>query len=371
MSAPDETRASPLTAADTPLLRVSDMDVRFDTSRGQVRAVSGVSLELRTGRTLGLVGESGSGKSVLCRAIMGILGSNATVADTSQVVFEGRELHDQDRDADKHFLGVEMAMIFQDPMTSLTPSVRIGRQIVEPLQYHLGMTRAAATQRAIELLEAVGIPEPARRLRDYPHNLSGGLRQRVMIAIALSCSPKLLFADEATTALDVTIQQQILNLLERVKNERHMAMVFVSHDLGVVAGRTDETAVMYAGKIVERAPTRALFSEMRHPYTHALVGSIPRIANPSHTRLQTITGRPPVVIDPPPGCSFAPRCRHAQPRCLQETPPLESAGDPTHEYACFYPVGTPEGERSLAENRRAGQTAAGLRVGVEDGTHGR
>ncbi len=365
MSATDEMQTPPDTAPDAPLLRVTDMDIRFDTSRGQVRAVSGVSFDLAAGRTLGLVGESGSGKSVLCRGIMGILGPNATVADGSRVVFEGRELEADDRGADKHFLGVEMAMIFQDPMTSLTPSVRIGRQIVEPLRYHLGLPRAAATQRAIELLEAVGIPDPSRRLRDYPHNLSGGLRQRVMIAIALSCSPKLLFADEATTALDVTIQQQILNLLERVKDERHMAMVFVSHDLGVVAGRTDETAVMYAGKIVERAPTRTLFAEMRHPYTHALVGSIPRIANPSHTRLQTITGRPPVVIDPPPGCSFAPRCRHAQPRCLQETPPLASAGDPTHEFACFYPVNTPEGDRALAENRRAGRTATGLAITEE------
>ncbi len=370
MSATDEVRVAPSTVQDVPLLRVRDMDVRFDTSRGQVRAVSGVSFELRAGRTLGLVGESGSGKSVLCRGIMGILGSNATVADHSQVVFEGRALQAEDRDAEKHLLGVEMAMIFQDPMTSLTPSVRIGRQIAEPLRYHLGLTRAAATVRAVELLEAVGVPDPTRRLRDYPHNLSGGLRQRVMIAIALSCSPKLLFADEATTALDVTIQQQILNLLERVKDERHMAMVFVSHDLGVVAGRTDETAVMYAGKIVERAPTRSLFGEMRHPYTHALVGSIPRITNPSHTRLQTISGRPPVVIDPPPGCSFAPRCRNAQPRCLAETPPLESTGDPTHQFACFFPVGTTAGDRALAENRRAGRNAAGMRVGSEDPAHG-
>jgi oligopeptide/dipeptide ABC transporter ATP-binding protein len=235
-------------------------------------------------------------------------------------------------------------------MTSLNPVMKIGKQITESLRYHLDMDRGEAIDTAIALLSSVGIPEPKQRIEEYPHQLSGGMRQRVTIAIALACGPKLLFADEPTTALDVTVQAQILNLLKRQQVERHMAMVLVTHDLGVVAGRTDDIAVMYAGQIVERAPTNVLFSKMRMPYTEALVNSIPKLNNPSHTVLEVIPGRPPDLVNPPKGCNFAPRCKYAQDRCREESPPLIEAETPGHAYRCFYPVGTPEGEEALARN---------------------
>jgi peptide/nickel transport system ATP-binding protein len=246
-------------------------------------------------------------------------------------------------------------MVFQDPMTSLNPVTRIGRQITESLRHHLDVSRDFANETAVELLRSVGIPEPERRMREYPHQLSGGMRQRVMIAIALACGPKLLFADEPTTALDVTVQAQILDLLAAQQRERFMAVMLITHDLGVVAGRADEIVVMYAGRIAEKAPTRTLFTEMRHPYTEALLRSIPRLENPSHSRLHAIGGRPPDLVDPPPGCRFAPRCPYAQPRCHEEEPVLESRGtQPDHVFACFYPVGTPEGAEALERNRAAG-----------------
>jgi peptide/nickel transport system ATP-binding protein len=324
-----------------PALRVEDLSVYFDTERGWVRAVDGVSFDIPMGQTLGIVGESGSGKSVLSRAVMQLLPSTAHVPESAVVSFRGRQAGSLTRRAARHFWGVEVAMVFQDPMTSLTPVVKIGRQITEPLRYHLGLSRRAARERAVELLDSVGIPEPARRLHEYPHSLSGGMRQRVTIAIALACEPTLLIADEPTTALDVTIQKQILNLLQSVQRERSMSMILVTHDLGVVANRTDQIAVMYAGRIVERAPTARLFTAMRHPYTRALMNSIPRLDQPSHTRLETIAGRPPLVIDPPPGCRFAPRCPNVQPRCRVETPALEARDHADHEFACFYPVEVP------------------------------
>jgi oligopeptide/dipeptide ABC transporter ATP-binding protein len=235
--------------------------------------------------------------------------------------------------------GTGMAMIFQDPMTSLNPVVKIGRQITEGLVLHFKLRKDQARDTAEELLRSVGIPEPRRRLNEYPHQLSGGMRQRVMIAIAVACGPKLLFADEPTTALDVTVQAQILNLLARQQAERRMSVILVTHDLGVVAGRTDEIMVMYAGLAVERAPTTSLFERMRHPYTEALLKSIPKLEHPSHTRLEAIPGRPPNMITPPPGCRFAPRCPYAQERCHAELPPLTaSADDPAHFYRCWYPV---------------------------------
>jgi peptide/nickel transport system ATP-binding protein len=254
-----------------------------------------------------------------------------------------------------------MAMVFQDPMTSLNPTKKVGEHIAESLRFHLGLSKRAARAYGVQLLERVGIPAPGIRYDEYPHQLSGGMRQRVTIAVALACDPKLLIADEPTTALDVTVQKQILDLLSDLQDEQHMAMVLITHDLGVVAGRTDSIAVMYAGRIVEEAPTKLLFRQMRHPYTEALMLSIPRTEQRSHTRLQAIPGRPPDPVLRPVGCSFAPRCRYAQPDCLEEAPPLDGP-TPQHRWACFHPVGTPEGAEALDRNRRAGRTAAGLPI---------
>jgi peptide/nickel transport system ATP-binding protein len=331
------------------LLEVRDLKTHFLSERGRVRAVDGVSLSLDRGKTLGVVGESGSGKTILSRSIMGLLPRRNVVREGS-VLYEGEDIADYDQTRMRSIWGSEMAMVFQDPMTSLNPVMKIGKQITESLRYHLDMDRGEAIDTAIALLSSVGIPEPKQRIEEYPHQLSGGMRQRVTIAIALACGPKLLFADEPTTALDVTVQAQILNLLKRQQVERHMAMVLVTHDLGVVAGRTDDIAVMYAGQIVERAPTNVLFSKMRMPYTEALVNSIPKLNNPSHTVLEVIPGRPPDLVNPPKGCNFAPRCKYAQDRCREESPPLIEAETPGHAYRCFYPVGTPEGEEALARN---------------------
>jgi peptide/nickel transport system ATP-binding protein len=250
-------------------------------------------------------------------------------------------------------------------MTSLNPVMKIGKQITESLRYHLDVSKDFADETALSLLQSVGIPEAKRRLNEYPHQMSGGMRQRVMIAIALACGPKLLFADEPTTALDVTVQAQILDLLQQQQRERFMAMILVTHDLGVVAGRADDIAVMYAGRIVERAPTRVLFSETRHPYTEALLKSIPKLADASHTRLEAISGRPPDLVHPPAGCKFAPRCPYAQQRCMEEEPPLAERETPGHDFRCFYPVGTPDGDAALARNRAAGVTAAGTMLQQE------
>jgi peptide/nickel transport system ATP-binding protein len=349
---------------DGPLLDVKDVQTHFRTDRGLVRAVDGVSFSLERGKTIGIVGESGCGKSVLSRSIMGLLTSNAV--RNGSIAFEGREIGQADTETMKRYWGTQMSMVFQDPMTSLNPVMRIGNQIMESLRYHLDVTKEYAEETALALLRSVGIPEAERRLREYPHQLSGGMRQRVMIAIALACGPKLLFADEPTTALDVTVQAQILDLLQGQQRERFMAMVLVTHDLGVVAGRTDDIAVMYAGRIVEKAPTRALFANTRHPYTEALLKSIPKLAHASHTRLEAITGRPPDLVNPPPGCKFAPRCPYAQEQCLQSEPPLaDDPTDPGHSYRCFFPVGTEAGEQALARNLAAGETATGMPVRQE------
>jgi oligopeptide/dipeptide ABC transporter ATP-binding protein len=319
------------------LLDVTDLRTGFRTSGGLVRAVDGVSLTLHRGRTLGIVGESGSGKSVLSRSIMGLLPKRNVVRE-GRVVYDGHDLSTLGRKARRDLWGAEMSMVFQDPMTALNPVLKIGNQITEGLRHHLDVDRRTARDNAVALLRSVGIPEPERRLSQYPHELSGGMRQRVMIAVALACGPKLLFADEPTTALDVTVQAQILNLLARQQRERNMAMILVTHDLGVVAGRADDIAVMYAGQIVEKAPTATLFRNVRMPYTEALLQSIPKIDEPRHTRLQAIPGRPPQLVDPPKGCRFAPRCPYAQARCHAEAPPLVES-EPGHEYRCWYPVG--------------------------------
>ncbi len=335
-----------------PLLDVVDLRTFFRTPRGIVRAVDGVSFDLDRGRTIGIVGESGSGKTVLARSIMGLLPRATTVHPTGRVLFDGQDLLTLPARAKRDIWGEEVAMVFQDPMTSLNPVVKIGRQITEGLEHHLDMSRRDARLTAVALLTSVGIPEPLRRLSQYPHELSGGMRQRVTIAIALACGPRLLMADEPTTALDVTVQAQILDLLQKQQRERFMAMVLITHDLGVVAGRTDEILVMYAGRVVERAPTYELFRHMKMPYTEALLQSIPRITNPSHTRLQAISGRPPDLVNLPVGCKFAPRCPYVQERCTEEEPPLAPAADPSHEFRCWYPVGTPEGAEALARNIR-------------------
>jgi len=327
-----------------PLLEVKDLVTSFRTTRGTVHAVDGVSLTVDRGRTLGVVGESGSGKTVLSRSIMGLLPARDVVRGGT-VHFAGHELTAMEPAQLRQVWGAQMSMIFQDPMTALNPVVRIGRQITESLRLHLQMDRKEATATAVELLRSVGIPSPEERIRWYPFQLSGGMRQRVMIAIALACAPRLVLADEPTTGLDVTVQAQILDLLAAMQQERHMAVILVTHDLGVVAKRADDIAVMYAGRIVERAPTRTLFAHTRMPYTRALMDSIPRLADPSGTRLKAIGGRPPDLIHPPKGCRFAPRCPYVQAKCREADPPLRTAGSGDHLFACWFPLvdGVPTG----------------------------
>jgi peptide/nickel transport system ATP-binding protein len=342
---------------DGALLDVEDLHTGFRTPRGLLRAVDGVSFSLRQGRTLGVVGESGSGKTVLARSIMGLL-PRSTVVRSGTVRLGGRDLSALRPRQLEDVWGREIAIVLQDPMTSLNPVLRVGTQITESLRRHLHYDRAQATATAVDLLRSMGIPEPERRLRDYPHQLSGGMRQRVTIAIALACGPRLLLADEPTTALDVTVQAQILDLLTRAQQERHMAMVLITHDLGVVAGRTDDIIVMYAGQVVEHGPTEALFTDMKMPYTEALMKSIPRLSAPSHTPLVAISGRPPDLVDPPPGCRFSPRCPYARDRCHDQAPPLMEAS-PGHWYACWYPVSSDGGrlaETALDPGRQAGHS---------------
>jgi len=267
-----------------------------------VRSVDGISFTLGRGTTLGIVGESGSGKSVLSRSIMGLLPSNAE--RSGQVVFEGRDISNLTGEGYRELWGTDMAMVFQDPMTALNPVMKVGHQITESLRFHLGMSKAEARDTAVALLRSVRIPEAEKRFDSYPHEMSGGMRQRVVIAVALACGPKLLLADEPTTALDVTVQAQILDLLAEQQRERYMTVILVTHDLGVVAGRADHIAVMYAGRIVESAPTAVLFNEMQMPYTEALLAAIPKLDQRSHTRLTAIGGRPPDLVNPPTGCAF-------------------------------------------------------------------
>ena len=320
-----------------PLLVVDDLRTAFRTGRGTVHAVDGVSFTVDRGETLGVVGESGSGKTVLSRSIMGLLPVRDVVR-SGTVQFAGHEMTTLTPAQLRQVWGAQMSMIFQDPMTALNPVKRIGRQITESLRLHLGLDRKEADATAVELLRSVGIPSPEERVRWYPFQLSGGMRQRVMIAIALACSPRLVMADEPTTGLDVTVQAQILDLLDAMQAERHMAVILVTHDLGVVAKRADHIAVMYAGRIVEKAPTRTLFAHTRMPYTRALMESIPRLADPSGARLRAIGGRPPDLINPPKGCRFAPRCPFAQDKCREEDPPLQQAESPDHVFACWFPL---------------------------------
>ena len=318
-----------MTATEPPLLQVRDLRVRFDTERGWLTAVDGVSFELAAGEVLGVVGESGSGKTVTLMSVLGLLGANAQVEGS--VRFQGRELVGLPAAELQALRGGKLAMVFQDPMTALTPVYSIGWQIVEQIRVHTTLSRAAARARAIELLAAVGLPGPAAQFDRYPHQLSGGMRQRAVIAMALSCNPALLIADEPTTALDVTVQAQILALLERLRRELGLAVVLITHDMGVVAELADRVLVMYAGRVVERGSARELFQDPWHPYTWGLLGSIPPLAGPRPRRLPSIAGAPPALHALPPGCAFAPRCACASERCA--TPPA-LAGAGGHAAAC-------------------------------------
>ncbi|HEX5586294.1 MAG TPA: ABC transporter ATP-binding protein [Acidimicrobiia bacterium] len=344
------------------LLEVRDVKTHFDTDRGLVRAVDGVSFTLDRGRTLGIVGESGSGKTVLSRSIMGLLPKRGVVRHGS-IRFDREEIGNLGPKAMRKYWGQHMAMVFQDPMTSLNPVMKIGKQITESIRTHLDVTRDFADELAVSLLTSARVPDAERRMDEYPHQLSGGLRQRVCIAVALAAGPQLLFADEPTTALDVTVQAQVLDLLETQQAERFMALVLVTHDLGVVAGRTDDVLVMYAGQIVEQAPTATLFAQMKMPYTEALLQSIPKVTDPSHTRLHAIPGRPPDLVDPPAGCRFADRCAYVQDRCREEQPPLLDGPTPGHKFRCWFPVGTPEGIAARERNRERAATVASSGTG--------
>jgi oligopeptide/dipeptide ABC transporter ATP-binding protein len=318
------------------ILEVTNQRTAFATGRGLLQAVDGVSFTLERGKILGVVGESGSGKSVLSRSIMRLLPGTAVTGPGSRVVLNGQDLMQMSEGELRRLRGPQMAIVFQDPMTALNPVLTIGKQISEVLTFHLKMGKRDARRKAVELLRAVGLPQPDVRVDQYPHQLSGGMRQRVAIAIAIACEPDLLIADEPTTALDVTVQAEILDLLQRMVRERNMAMVLITHDMGVVAGRCDEVAVMYAGRIVEKAPVTELFRNTAMPYTAALFASIPRVTDPPHRKLDAIEGRPPDLINPPPGCPFAPRCRFAEEACRRTVPELE--GTATHQWACIKPL---------------------------------
>jgi oligopeptide/dipeptide ABC transporter ATP-binding protein len=321
----------------TTLMSIRDLTVKFQTPRGLLEAVRSVSLEIPDGTSIGIVGESGSGKTVMSRAAMGLL-SGSNVRREGTVIFDGKELTAMSPAQVRDEFGTGMAMIFQDPMTALNPVRRVGSQIAEGLRIRLGMDKKAARARSIELLSLVRIPDPESMLKKFPYQLSGGMRQRVMIAIAIACNPKMLFADEPTTALDVTVQSQILQLLSDLRRDLKMSLVLVTHDLGVVAGNTDYVAVMYAGEVVEQASTSELFANMKMPYTEALLKSIPKIDMKSGQRLPVIEGRLPDPTDRPAGCGFASRCGYVQAKCTAEHPPLVDAGN-GHLYRCWYPLG--------------------------------
>jgi oligopeptide transport system ATP-binding protein len=317
-----------------PLLQVKDLKTYFFTDDGVVKAVDGVTWDVEQGETLGLVGESGCGKSVSALSILRLISSPPGKIVGGEVLFDGEDLLKVDEDEIRHVRGNKIAMVFQEPMTSLNPVLTIGRQLTEALELHLKMDRASSRERAIQLLDMVGIPEAATRINDYPHQFSGGMRQRVMIAMALSCNPKLLLADEPTTALDVTIQAQVLEILARLSRELGTAVVIITHNLGVVARYADRVNVMYAGKIVETATAKELYANPRHPYTVGLLKSVPRLDQARKQKLEVIEGNPPDLINPPKGCPFFPRCTYRVERCAEEMPPLTQVAD-KHYSACW------------------------------------
>ena len=321
------------------LLDVKGLETQFKTPDGIVHAVNGVSFGLKEGETLGVVGESGCGKSVTMLSVLGLIASPPGKVVAGEALYMGQDLLRMPKEELRHIRGAQIAMIFQDPMTSLNPVLTIGRQIEEPLMLHIGMTKNQARDRAAELLGMVGIPNAKDRLSDYPHQYSGGMRQRVMIAMALSCSPQVLIADEPTTALDVTIQAQIMDLVKRLRNELGMTIVWITHDLGVVAGLAQRVIVMYGGLIIEEASVNGLFANPSHPYTVGLIGSLPRVDETTHTRLFSIDGQPPILYQKPHACPFAPRCKWAMERCWKENPTLETI-DNEHRIACWVDIKT-------------------------------
>ena len=333
--------ASPQAAANRPVLEVEDVRVRFHTQEGTVHAVNGIGFDLAQGEVLGVVGESGSGKSVTMLSLLGLLPTPPAEIVSGSARLEGEDLMALDAEKLRRVRGARVGFVFQDPMTSLNPVLTVGYQLAEPLRVHLGMDKAAARERATQLLKLVGIPEPTRRLRDFPHQFSGGMRQRVMIAIALACNPEVLIADEPTTALDVTIQAQILDLVKRLRRELGMAIIWITHDLGVVAGLADRVIVIYGGQVVERAVVKSLYARPRHPYTRGLLRTLPKHEGVSPTsargRLPSIAGHPPSLLEAPSACPFAPRCEHAFERCRRENPALRTIAE-GHDVACFYDV---------------------------------
>ncbi len=328
----------------TPLLEVKNLVVRFNTPEGAVRAVNGISYHLDEGEVLAVVGESGSGKSVSMMSILGLIPQPPGELVGGQALYQGRDLLRLPEEELERVRGREIGMIFQDPMTSLNPVLTIERQMTEAMQHHLGMEPAAACARALELMNMVGIPAAANRLSDYPHQFSGGMRQRVMIAMMLACNPSILIADEPTTALDVTIQAQIVDLVQKVREFLGMALIWITHDLGVVASLADRVLVMYAGQIVEQAGVDTLYENPRHPYTQALLAALPRVDQRRGSRLKSITGTPPSLLVETPGCPFAPRCDYVMDRCWQQNPPLIAIEDPgpPHQAACWLNVDSAE-----------------------------
>ena len=321
------------------LLDVQGLETTFKTPDGVVHAVNGVSFGLKEGETLGVVGESGCGKSVTMLSVLRLIQTPPGKIEAGKAFFFGQDLLQMSNEEIRHVRGAQISMVFQDPMTSLNPVLTIGRQLEEPLMLHIGMNKEQARDRSAELLSMVGIPNAKDRLKDYPHQYSGGMRQRVMIAMALSCSPQILIADEATTALDVTIQAQIMDLVKRLRDELGMAIIWITHDLGVVAGLAQRVIVMYGGFIIEEAIVQELYSNPSHPYTLGLLGSLPRVDEKEHTRLFSIEGAPPVLYNKPTACPFAPRCKWAMERCWKENPTLEPVA-PEHRIACWVDVKT-------------------------------
>ncbi len=322
-----------------PVLQVNNLNTRFKTRTGDVHAVNAVSFDLKPGELLGVVGESGSGKSVTMMSLLGLLPSPPAVVTGVSVMFDGLDLLRCTAEELRKIRGARIGFIFQDPMTSLNPVFTVGFQIMEPLREHMGMDKEAARKRAQELLELVGIPDAGRRLKDFPHQFSGGMRQRVMIAIALACDPKVLIADEPTTALDVTIQAQILELVRELRQKLGMAIVWITHDLGVIAGIADRAMVLYGGQIVEMAPVQELFERPAHPYTRALLKTVPRLKGARAPKLEVIEGQPPIIKAEPGSCAFKARCTVAMERCGRENPLREKIA-PGHDVACFWDVNT-------------------------------
>ena len=344
------------------LLEVENLRTGFDTREGFLRAVDGVDFDVAHGGTLGVVGESGCGKSVTALSVMRLIDRPGRIAEESRILFEGRDLATLEESELEKIRGNDISMIFQEPMTSLNPVFTVGDQIAEAVQLHQKVGHKEAMDRAVEMMQLVGIPSPAQRVRDYPHQLSGGMRQRVMIAMALSCNPKLLIADEPTTALDVTVQAQILELMKELRERLGMAILLITHDLGVVAEMVDEVAVMYAGRIVERAATRELFSAPQHPYTWGLLRSIPRLDSPRDEELVPIEGRPPSLILRPSGCAFHPRCPFVRERHKHVEPQLEPVqGKSDHEVACLLATQT---RTDLWERLRTGELPERARAAV-------